>query len=159
MKFWVAPSGLHIEPGKVADAEPCAKLHAGAFFRGWPAPEFAAFLNDPRRTPSYIACDKKHKLAGFAMLRIAEDEAELLTIVVGDKWRGRGVGAAIMAATLDDLTMSPVERYFLEVEQNNSSAIALYKRYGFIEVGTRKGYYKTGDGKNATALIMRLDLD
>ena len=159
MKIWMAPSGLHIEPGRVSDAEPCAKLHAAAFFHGWPAPEFAAFLNDTGRTPGYIACDKKREIAGFAMLRIADDEAELLTIVVNDKWRNKGVGAAILRATLDDLTMSPVERYFLEVEENNSSAIVLYKRFGFIEVGSRKGYYKTSDGKSTTALVMRRDLE
>lgn len=159
MKLWLAPAGLHVEPGTVKDADSLAKLHANAFFRGWPAPEFAAFLNDPASTPGYIAIDPKHRLAGFALLRLAADEAELLTIVVAPKWRGNGVGAALVRAMMDDLLMTPVTRLFLEVEDANTAAIALYKGFGFAQVATRKGYYTKAGGAPATALVMRCELD
>jgi len=159
VKLWMAPAGLHIEPGCVKDAGQLAKLHAGAFFRGWPAPEFAAFLNDPHSTPAYIACDPKRRTVGFAMLRLADDEAELLTIVVAPKWRGKGVGAALMRATLQDLLMTPVRRMFLEVEDTNKPAIALYNGLGFVEIAQRTGYYQKPEGEPATALVMRCDFD
>ena len=34
----------------------------------------------------------------------------------------------------------------LEVKNDNTPAIKLYKRYGFKEVATRKGYYQGTDG-------------
>jgi ribosomal-protein-alanine N-acetyltransferase len=157
-RLWIAPNGLHIEPGTAADAETLAKLHAGAFYRGWPREEFAAYLADPRTTPAYVACDAGHRIAGFAMLRLAADEAELLTIAVAPRWRGKGIGHALMHAALDDLSYTPVTRMFLEVDESNAAAVHLYKREGFSRVGERRGYYARADGTAATALVMSRDL-
>ena len=154
MKLWMAPGGLHIEPATTADAEAVAKLHAKGFYRGWPREEFAAFLADPGRTPAYVACDKRRRVAGFAMLRLAADEAELVTIAVDPKWRKKGVGAALLRAAFEDLLMSPATKMFLEVAADNASALALYRRHGFAEIGRRDGYYSRLDGKPATALVM-----
>ncbi len=159
MKIWMAPGGMHVAPARPEDADALARLHAGAFYRGWPASEFAAYVRDAERTPGYAALDTKRRVAGFAMLRLLEDEAELLTIVVDPKWRGKGVGAALLRATMDDLLMTPVTRMFLEVETDNQPAIALYKAFGFAEIGQRKGYYAKPDGTAATALVMRCQLD
>lgn len=158
MRLWMAPAGLHIEPATVGDAGGMAKLHAASFFRGWPAGDFAAYIQDPAVTPAFIACDRKRNLAGFAVLRMAEDEAELLSIAVAPKWRRRGVGRALMDAALADLLHSPARHLFLEVDRTNQSAIALYRRLGFADVGTRKNYYPRADGSAGTALVMRLAL-
>lgn len=158
LKLWMAPGGLHIEPGQVEDAEALARLHAAGFYRGWPREDFSAYLIAPN-TPTYVACDAGHKkVAGFAMLRLAGDEAELLTIVVDRKWRARGVGAALLNAAFADLMLSPARRMFLEVDAENQPAIKLYRRHGFREVGARKGYYPRPDGSAATALVMTRDL-
>lgn len=159
MKFWMAPGGLHVEPGTARDARDLARLHAGAFFQGWPETEFAAYLLDAARTPAYIAVDKKHRLAGFAIIRLVEDEAELLTIVVDPKWRGKGVGRALLQAAFADLMFTPAKQMFLEVEDANAGAIALYRRLGFEDVARREGYYRKPDGSAAAALVMRRALD
>lgn len=158
MKFWMAPSGLHIEPGATDDAKQIAQLHAQGFAMGWPQSEFSAYLRDVRTTPTYIACDAKRRIAGFALIRIAADEAELLSISVGKKARGQGLGGALMAAIEDDLLMSPVKTLFLEVEDGNESALRLYRGRGFAEIGTRKAYYPKPDGTAAKALVMSLQL-
>jgi ribosomal-protein-alanine N-acetyltransferase len=157
-RSWLAPGGLHIEPAGTADADAIARLHAQGFYRGWPREDFAAYLADPERTPAYVACDAKHRVAGFAMLRIAADEAELMTIAVDPKRRRKGLGASLLAAAFDDLLMSPAKRLFLEVAADNSAAIALYRRHGFAEIGRRDGYYARPDGKPATALVMSRNL-
>lgn len=157
-KLWLAPKGLHVEPGEPVDAVVLAKLHAGGFYRGWPREDFAAYLAN-RDTPAYVACDARRKIAGFAMLRLAGDEAELLTIVVDPRWRGKGVARALMDAVRADLMMTPVKKLFLEVDETNVWATRLYRRQGFSEVGKRKGYYPRPDGSAATALVMALDLE
>jgi ribosomal-protein-alanine N-acetyltransferase len=157
-RVWMAPAGLHIEPADVGDAEPIARLQARGFYRGWPREDFAAYLADPERTPAYVACDAKRRIVGFAMLRLAADEAELMTIAVEPKWRGKGVGAALLEAGLSDLLMSRATRMFLEVAADNAPAIALYRRRGFAEVGRRDGYYPRPDGTPATALVMSRNL-
>ena len=97
-------------------------------------------------------------MRGFAISRLAADEAEILTIAVDSAWRGRGVGRDLMREHLSRATLSGARAMFLEVDQDNAAAIALYTRFGFLKVGRREGYYRRPDGKSATALVMRKDL-
>lgn len=157
MRIWSAPSGLHVEPAAIADAEALARLHASAFYRGWAAADFESYVS-ASETPTLIACDKRRRVAGFAALRLSADEAELLTIVVDRKWRRKGLGGALMRAAFDDLTRSPARAMFLEVDEGNAPAIKLYRGFGFDEVGRRQGYYPRPDGSTATALVMRRNL-
>jgi [ribosomal protein S18]-alanine N-acetyltransferase len=157
IKLWMAPAGLHIEPGQVRDAPELARIHAKGFFRGWPTSEFESFLGEAS-TPVYVACDAKRRIAGFALVRLAADEAELLTIAVDPKWRGKKIGQALMRAAFDDLMLSPARRMFLEVDEQNAAAIRLYGREGFTTISSRKGYYPRPDGSAATALVMARDL-
>ena len=157
MKFWMAPGGLHVEPAETRDAKDLARIHGQSFYRGWPTSDFQSFLED-RNTPAYIACDAKRRIAGFALIRTVADEAELLTIAVEPRWRGKGVGRALMEAAFADLMMSPARRMFLEVDEQNHAAIRLYEKLGFSTISSRKGYYPRADGSAATALVMARDL-
>jgi ribosomal-protein-alanine N-acetyltransferase len=158
LKLWMAPHGLHVEPATTKDADTIAKLHAAGFYRGWPREDFAAYLADQHVTPTYIACDARHRIAGFAMLRLAADDAELMTIAVDPKWRGKGIGAALLRAAFEDLLMSPAKKLFLEVAADNPAAIALYRKQGFAEIGRREGYFARANGQPATALVMSRNL-
>lgn len=153
----MAPHGLHIEPAEPADAEIVAKLHARGFYRGWPREDFAAYIAGPD-TPVYVACDAKRRIAGFAMLRLVADEAELITIAVDPKWRKKGVGLALMRALFEDLRMTAAKRLFLEVAADNPAALKLYARFGFTKLSERQGYYTRANGQPATALVMARDL-
>lgn len=156
-RLWLAPHGLHIEPATTADADVIARLHAQGFHAGWSREDFAAYIAG-EDTPVYVACDARHKVAGFLMLRLAADEAELITIAVDPKWRGKKVGAALLRAALDDLTMTRARRLFLEVAADNPPALRLYARHGFVKLSERQGYYPRPDGRPATAIVMARDL-
>ncbi|MHB1102457.1 MAG: ribosomal protein S18-alanine N-acetyltransferase [Devosia sp.] len=157
LKLWMAPHGLHIEPAEQSDANVLASLHAQGFYRGWPREDFAAYIAGAD-TPIYVACDARRRIAGFAMLRLAADEAELITIAVDPKWRKKGVGLALMRALFEDLRMTPARQLFLEVAADNPAALRLYARLGFAKVSERQGYYARADGRPATALVMARDL-
>ena len=157
MKIWMAPAGLHVEPGAMADAKNLARLHGSAFFHGWSESELAAYISTPHKTPLYVACDARRRIAGFMILQLASVEAELLSIVISPGWRSKGLGAALLRAGFDDLLTTPIERMFLEVDDANEAALKLYRRFGFAEVGKREGYYPLKDGTPATALVMRCE--
>jgi [ribosomal protein S18]-alanine N-acetyltransferase len=158
MRVWMAPLGLHIEPAQTGDAKALAEIHGESFARGWAAAEFEAYIDDPKTLFVFIACDGSRKIAGFAVFRIAAEEAELLSIVIRRKWRGKGVGKALLRAARDDLRAGAVRHMFLEVEDGNRPALALYKASGFVEIGRRDAYYPKPGGDPATALIMRADI-
>ncbi|MBE7733452.1 ribosomal protein S18-alanine N-acetyltransferase [Devosia faecipullorum] len=157
IKLWMAPGGLHVEPGEARDARDLARIHAQSFYRGWPVEEFARFLDD-KASPVYIACDARRRIAGFALIRTVLDESELLSIAVDPKWRGKGIGRALLDAAFVDLMHSPARRMFLEVDEQNLAAIRLYRKLGFATISSRKGYYPRPDGSAATALVMARDL-
>jgi ribosomal-protein-alanine N-acetyltransferase len=139
-------------------AESCAAIHAASFAHPWSPAEFETLLSS-KATIGAAAIDAgSDQLRGFSLSRVAADEAEILTIAVDGAYRNRGIGRALMIDTLSRLAASHVRSLFLEVEQANRAAIALYSRIGFREVGQRRGYYQKQGGSAATALVLRKDL-
>ena len=80
-------------------------------------------------------------LCGFAVLRKIGDEAELFRIATSSAHRREGVAAHLLHKILTDAKTAGVRSVFLEVRASNSAAIALYERFGFVNVGHRKSYY------------------
>jgi len=158
MNLWMAPAGLHIKLATSDHVPLLEKIHQRGFFHGWKSNEFFSYLSRPDQTPVYVACDKKDRVAGFMVLRLIKEEAELLTIIVEPRWQGKGVARSLLQAGLDDLLNCEVGEMFLEVAANNSAAIALYNHFGFRQISERPGYYPLKDGSRATALVMRVDL-
>jgi ribosomal-protein-alanine N-acetyltransferase len=149
------PAIRSIDPSRAAD---CAVLHSHGFAHPWSAEELDQLLGAKETLCDGAFDGKAEVLLGFIISRIAADEAEILTIVVDPAQRKLGIGAKLLAAHLTNLAVARVKTLFLEVDQNNAAALALYRRFGFRQVGERKAYYRTADGGFATALVMRLDI-
>ena len=64
-----------------------------------------------------------------------DDEIELISMWVAPEARGRGVGAALIEAIVVWALEHHVSRVALDVREDNISAINLYKRLGFVDVG------------------------
>ncbi|QND51731.1 GNAT family N-acetyltransferase [Phyllobacterium sp. 628] len=148
-----------IEPLVNADAIHLAKLHALTFGQPWNEDEFQALIGQDT-VFGFIAREEGNRAAppgGFVLARLVVDEAEILTVAVAPVSQRRGLGHALMDATLRHLHNARAEMLFLEVDEINTPALALYRRLGFKQVGKRPGYYQTADGRSA-ALTMRRDL-
>jgi ribosomal-protein-alanine N-acetyltransferase len=130
--------------------EALARLHAACFTvpRPWSAQEFAALLAD--RGVILVT-----ESAGFALGRVAADEAEVLTIAVDPAARRSGVGARLLGALLTEAATRGATEAFLEVAADNAAALALYRGAGFAEAGRRRGYYRGPSGAATDALILR----
>lgn len=162
IKSWFAAPKPVCEPGRVADADELAAIHAHAFRHGWPATEMEALLADPTVT---VVVAREGRTAfhrrpvGFIMVRAAADEAEVLTIAVDPSRRGRGIGRHLMDEMIRRLYFMRVGSLFLEVDEGNAPALMLYRRLGFKTVGQRRNYYGQSSGPAANALVMRADLN
>ena len=126
-----------------------AAIHAACFTV--PRPWSAAELADLIASPSTLLAEASD---GFALARVAADEAELLTIAVRPEARGRGLGSALLRDVLAAAAARGAGRMVLEVAADNAAALALYRREGFAECGRRRGYYAAPDGRRIDALIM-----
>jgi ribosomal-protein-alanine N-acetyltransferase len=69
------------------------------------------------------------------------DEAHISTIAVHPKWRGRGLGEMVLVAMIDAAIQRGAAEVTLEVRVSNLVAQSLYRKYAFVQVGRRKGYY------------------
>lgn len=91
--------------------------------------------------------------AGFALSRAILDDAELLLLATRPRFRGRGVGGALVRAVLAEAEARGVIDLHLEVRAGND-AVRLYTREGFSKVGERRGYYRGKTGQLFDALTL-----
>jgi ribosomal-protein-alanine N-acetyltransferase len=100
----------------------------------------------------YLVADDGGLVVGYAGLLTAGSQADVLTIAVGlNRW-GEGIGATLLGTLLAEAARRGCTEVFLEVRTDNSRAQQLYRRYGFTEIGLRRGYYQPS---GADALVMR----
>src|SRR6476660_109189 len=145
-----------IEPASLRDAPKLAQLHGASFHRGWGEGEFEAMLSERNTLVHRLRIGGK--IIGFAVSRMAADEAEILSIAVAASHRGRGLSNNLLLTHLGHLAGRGVRTVFLEVEENNQPARRLYQRAGFGVAGRREGYYRQASGEQLNALLMRRDL-
>lgn len=138
------------------DASAIAVLHGGSFRRGWSEQEVEGLLLD-RHVVTHRAL-MGTRLAGFIMSRLVEDEAEILSVAVAGRQRGRGIARQLLNLHLRRLAGLGARTVFLEADERNDPALRLYHRAGFSEVSRRPNYYPGTGGKAAAALVLRRDL-
>jgi len=95
--------------------------------------------------------------AGFALLRTALDEEELLLLAVSPAHRRKGLGATLLRSIIADARARGVCRMLLEMRRGNP-AEALYRAHGFVEIGCRPNYYRTMRGDRLDAITFALTL-
>ena len=83
----------------------------------------------------------------------AGGEAEILTLAVAPAARGRGLGRALVTAAARHAVAMGANAFFLEVEEGNAPALALYAGLGFLQVGRRSGYYEGRDARLLKAAL------
>ena len=145
-----------VEAASLRDAPRLAQLHGASFHRGWGEGEFEQMLRERNTLVHRLRLGRA--VVGFAVSRIAADEAEILSIAVAPGQRGRGLSRDLLLTHLGHLAGRGVRTVFLEVEENNQPARRLYDRTGFAVAGRRERYYKEADGRELNALVMRRDL-
>ena len=148
-----------LETLSAKDSPAISAIHHEDFARPWTDGEFASLLGQD--TVFGFSTRETGKGAappvGFVLARLAAGEGEILTVAVARAHRRQGLGWRLMDAVLRELHGQRAEALFLEVDETNAAAIALYRRLGFFEVGKRPRYYDSGQGKSG-ALVMRRDL-
>ncbi len=147
-----------IERIGVTSAELCAELHSFSIEPAWDEDAFATLLQSPG-VAGFIAM-RTGVPAGVALIRIAADESELVTIATAPEHRRVGVAQALLEASCKCAREADAIAMYLEVAASNDGALSLYTGQGFSETGRRKGYYRRAAGAvDAVLLAKRLDND
>ena len=95
-------------------------------------------------TRHYLVALAEEELVGYAGLCDYPDEAFVQTLAVAPAAQGRGVGALLLEALLQEAARRGQRTVSLEVRADNAAAQRLYERHGFSRTGVRRGYYAGG---------------
>lgn len=142
-----------IRPMLAADVPELARLEALVEASPWSEKNFLDSLNAGHLG---FILEKEGRIAAWAVVMTVLDEAELLIIGVRPDMQWQGLGSKLLSFVLRELRGRTVLMH-LEVRAGNLPAIGLYKRFGFLQTGIRRGYYpgENGSGRE-DALLMSL---
>lgn len=147
-------TGLDLRLAAPGDAAVLAAIHAACFARGWDQDSMAQFISGPGCLVLVASRAQSGPVDGFLIARKAGDEAEILTLAVHPACRRAGLARALVEMAMTRLSAAGAQKLFLEVDEANAPARALYRRFGAEEVGHRRRYYEHG----ADAVIFSLAL-
>ena len=97
--------------------------------------------------------EEKNNIIGFITYSIIYERAEIIDIIIDEKYRNKGYATLLLEKVFDIIKDNNCENITLEVNSNNKSAINLYKKSGFKIVSVRKNYYNNSD-----AYLMKKEL-
>lgn len=147
---------LHYEPMQASDLDEVLALEHSVYPHPWSVANFADSLASQYQ--AWILRDHDGTLIGYFLLMAIVDEAHLLNVAVAAQRQGQGLGLLLLnqaVACARGLGMASV---LLEVRPSNVRALQVYERYGFQQIGRRKGYYPTAQQQREDAIVMRFEL-
>ena len=144
-------SGVEIRPAVDADRMPLAHLHAAV------AEERDGIAAEPpvnleRRAAFWnldwtLVAVADGGPVGLAFVIETPFGFGELGMCVAAEWRGRGVGGALVAAVIDLARERGLHKLILGVFPHNERAIALYRKFGFVEEGRRIKHIRRQSGE------------
>lgn len=117
-----------------------AQLEEICFSDPWSEKSIASELSNPLSL--WLVAMEGERLAGYVGSQSVEGEADMMNVAVHPDFRRRGAGEALVRALVTALAEKEIHSLTLEVRVSNVSAIGLYRKIGFEQVGLRKNYYR-----------------
>jgi len=88
-----------------------------------------------------LSPSRRHYIVGFSGFWVMADEAHIASIAVRESYRQQGIGELLLISIIGMAMELKVSIITLEVRASNTTAQNLYTKYGFTQVGMRRGYY------------------
>jgi ribosomal-protein-alanine N-acetyltransferase len=139
-----------------ADLDTLVAIESSAYAFPWSRGNFIDSLN-----AGYLGrkrVDISGRWLGYFIAMPGVQELHLLNLTVVPDHQRRGHARAMLDRLREEASSLGAQRVWLEVRVSNERAQALYRRYGFREVGMRRGYYPAGTLSRENAIVMSLSL-
>jgi len=109
--------------------------------------------SNQKRHYSIIFESDEGTILGHAILSTVADEASVLNIAVSPLAQRQRIGYQLMENILAHAVDKKCLEVFLEVRESNRPAFTMYHQFGFNEVGLRKNYYPSHQGREDAILL------
>ncbi len=130
-----------------------AELEKQCFSDPWSLSAFEYELKNPLSL--WLVCVDDEKVMGYIGSQCVFPEADIMNIAVLPEYRKQGIAQSLLLRLISMLKEQGVTEISLEVRASNASAISLYEKLAFFQVGRRPGYYRH---PKEDALIYRKEL-
>lgn len=146
---------LSLQPMTVSHLEAVVALEQQAYAFPWSRGNFIDSL-----AAGYMAevLLEGARVIAYYVAMHGVQETHLLNITVEPGRWGEGHGRRLLDRVVSRSQAMHAETLWLEVRQSNVRARAVYERYGFVQVGTRRGYYPAPQEQREDAMVMSLVL-
>ena len=115
---------------EAADIEQVADIEQACFSTPWSKQGFEDILF--REDVLFLVACEGDEVLGYVGVYCSFDEGEITNVVAEH----------LLDELIIRLGERQIERIVLEVRVSNRPAIELYKKFGFVNVGTRKNFYQ-----------------
>jgi ribosomal-protein-alanine acetyltransferase len=118
----------------------------------WTAQRVRRCIDD--RDTNVVVIRDRGVIAGFAIMKYGDAEAQLFLLAVTPSHRRRGIGTALLSWLEVTARTAGIRVIRLQVRSTNASAIAFYRSVGFRATAVHTAYYQGAED----ALLMTWDL-
>jgi ribosomal-protein-alanine N-acetyltransferase len=136
----VITNQVTISPMRMEDIGRVLEIEQASFPTPWPRDAYAHELRE-NRLACYLVARIVRQVVGYTGMWVILDEAHVTTIAVDPEYRRQHVGERLLVALLEEAMRRGARWVTLEVRKTNAGAQAMYRKYGFKEIGVRRGYY------------------
>jgi ribosomal-protein-alanine N-acetyltransferase len=146
-------SDIIIRRANTDDIKRIADLDKLCFSVPWSEQAFQRELKE-NELAFYILAEVKDsaRIVGYAGVWLINEEGHITNVAVHPEYRRKHIGMSIVDVLIkESRKRANIKTFTLEARKSNEAAIELYKKFGFLEVGIRKGYYQEN---NEDAVIM-----
>ena len=106
---------------------------------------------------SIVVKNQNNDIIGYSFLMSGYEDSHLLNMCIDREYQGKGLGRKLLQYMENICIYNQSKEFILEVRESNPVAQNLYQSFGFKQVGIRKDYYKTINGReNAIVMIKKL---
>lgn len=132
---------VKIVPMTADHLDALARLERKCFSRPWSRKMLAEELEN--QCAAFLVAEEPvtGDVVGYAGLLVMADEGYITNVAVFPENRRQGIAGQLIEVFLHFAAAHELAFLTLEVRPTNTSAIALYSKYGFTEAGRRKNYY------------------
>ena len=92
---------------------------------------------------------------GYGIVMLSPGEAHILNICVDPDYQGKGLGRYLLSHLVKKSNLTDVDMVLLEVRRSNVNAQQLYQSEGFHELGVRKAYYPSENGREDAIILAK----
>jgi ribosomal-protein-alanine N-acetyltransferase len=147
-------ASLRLDAMTLADLPQVLAIEQSAYAFPWTRGNFVDSLAAGH--PAQVLRTVSGGVQAYVVAQRGVQELHLLNLTVAPPLQGRGLARVLLDALVAQARRDGDDWLWLEVRESNQRAREIYLRYGFDDIGLRRGYYPAAAGRREDARVMRL---